>query len=254
MTANPELGGAGRFAYGRAEWALAGLGHAIICVSEEEREHARGLGIIEKKLFVVPNGIPYGKEPLSVVDRSRFGIAEDAIVIGFVGRLVPQKDPANLLRSFATIAAEFPQACLVMVGSGPLENTLKELALGLGIGNRVHWLGSQDGPASMRMFDIFALPSLYEGMPYVLLEALNAALPIVTTRTGGTGTLVEDFVNGYVLPILRPDLFGLALRELLADPPRRKSMSEQSRAKAASFTVEIMVDKIVEVYTGRSGL
>ena len=96
------------------------------------------------------------------------------------------EEPYVLIKAFATTANMLPQCRLVVVGSGPLERSLRVMADLLGIANKVLWLGEdRDGKCLLPAFDLLALPSRYEGLPYVTLEALSAGLPVVATATAG---------------------------------------------------------------------
>lgn len=153
-----------------------------------------------------------------------------------------------MIRAFALVAGRFPQARLAVVGTGPLEAMAREEAARLGIADRVDWLGLQDGPSVMALFDVFLLPSRYEGLPYVLIEAMAKGLPLVTTRIGGAGTLVEEGVNGHTAPHSRPDLLAEALAKVLGDAALRADMGRASLRKSAYFTADRMVADNIRVY------
>lgn len=249
VTVDPGLGWKSRFAYGNLERALSWLGHGIIAVSRDELKHAISLGLPRGKVRLVPNGadVPPGAPGLEA--RRRLNLPDTALIIGFVGRFVPQKDPLNLLRAFDGLAGRFPDIHLVMVGAGPLENSLRSEADTLGLSARVHWPGPEDGPAIMSAFDIFALPSLYEGMPYVLIEAMARGLPIVATSVGGTSTLLSPGDNGFIVPPGRPDLLCEAISALAADQELRERMGRESERRSTHFTVDVMIRRVLEFYS-----
>jgi glycosyltransferase involved in cell wall biosynthesis len=248
ITTNPRLGSASRLAYGLMESLLGRLGHGLIAVSQEEFDHALALGLQRRKLALVPNGtdVSAGKDSGQV--RRELALPEDVLLIGYVGRMVPQKDPENVLRAFAAVAAHIDRARLAMVGDGPLMTSSRKAADALGIGARIHWLGVQDGPSVMPAFDLFALSSLYEGFPYVLIEAMARGLPIVTTEVGGARTLIEDGKNGFIVPTGRPDRLADALAKLASDAELRKRMGERSRERASLFSAGRMVQGNLEAY------
>src|SRR5205823_14138786 len=108
--------------------------------------------------------------------RAELGLGARDTVVGFVGRLSPQKAPEVLLKAFALLVPKLPSAVLVVIGDGPLSEPLRKLAEEWDVAGRVKWLGWRDGGHAMSAFDVFVLPSRYEGLPYVAIEALVAGL------------------------------------------------------------------------------
>ncbi|MEO7387065.1 MAG: glycosyltransferase family 4 protein [Gammaproteobacteria bacterium] len=256
VTFDPSLGRAARAAYGLAERMLAGLGARVICVSVEERAHALTLGIPPSRLAVVPNGIG----PLALADRTgarlALGIPDAAVCVGFVGRLSAQKAVLRLVDAFALACPSgASDARLALVGDGPERVALQHRAEALGIADRVVFAGHGDGPALMAGFDVFVLPSRYEGFPYVLLEAGQRSLPIITTAVGGASTVVHPGENGCILDATAPVTESLAdaLRKLVADRTGREEMGRRSAGIVATLTVEAMVRQTVEVYRDALG-
>ena len=175
-------------------------------------------------------------------------LPEDCRVVGFIGRLVEQKSPDVLIEAFATTANMLPQCRLVVVGSGPLERSLRVMADLLGIANKVLWLGERDGKCLLPAFDLLALPSRYEGLPLVTLEALSAGLPVVATATAGVELPIRHRRNGLIVPPDRPDLFAMALVELLSDPLKLEQFGRRSREISTEFTVRRMVESTHNAY------
>lgn len=252
-SSDPLLGHLKRRLIGTLERGLGVISDAVILVSPEELEHVRSLGLHEKRLFLVPNGIAISPA-LATTDlkarlRQEIGVAPEDVLIGTVGRLVAQKGTRTLLQAFARLVPTLSQGIrLAIVGDGPLENELRALSTSLGLASRVIWLGQRDGQLTMPAFDIFALSSLYEGLPYVLLEAMSEALPVVSTEVGGCGLLIENGVNGWTVPVGRPDLFSEALLRLILDARLRTRMGHASRARALAFSVQAMVAGTEAVY------
>jgi glycosyltransferase involved in cell wall biosynthesis len=234
------------------ERALGAITHAVIAVSHEEREHLRGLGLRDEKLFLVPNGIAVPDAlPTDRREKARRDLCIDPgdILIGAVGRLSRQKNTGLLLRAFAEIAHLLPETVrLAIVGDGPLAGELRALGVELGIDRRLLWLGVRDGSAAMHAFDIFALPSLYEGLPYVLLEAMAAGLPLVSTQVGGTSLVIENGVNGWIVPIGASNRMAAALLPLALQQELRDRMGRASRARIHTFSVETMILNTESVY------
>ncbi len=241
LTMNPRLPSLARFVLARFEVALAFLTDRVIAVSREEAEHLALCGIPRRKLSVVANGI----EPALII-ASR-PAASGPVRIGFLGRLSSQKNVNMLLEAFAIAFHRDEAVTLAIGGTGPDANALHAKAEALGISDRVNWLGRCTADA-MSTFDIFALPSSYEGMPYVLLEALAGGLPIVATGVGGVRSVIEDGVDGLVVAPGDTAQFGGALRKLATDGALRQAFSHAAISKAASFTLRNMVDETNGVY------
>jgi len=248
ITLDPEISWLKRLLYGTAERRLAGMTSRIICVSESEYAHAREIGIPERLLRVVHNGIGTLPPAERLLIRERYALPEDALVIGCVGRLTHQKATERLLAAFAMGAADLPHTRLMIVGDGPDREMLQQMASDQGLASRVVFAGAVDGVSAMAAFDVFALPSRYEALPYVLLEAAARGLPIVMTDTGGAGSVVQDRVNGFVVPQGDAEALSARLLQLGREPALRSGMSEKSLGIARQFTADRMVQKTLEVY------
>jgi glycosyltransferase involved in cell wall biosynthesis len=197
---------------------------------------------------LIPNGIA----PLDLTSRPAarrcIGAADDAFVVGFVGRLVDQKAPEVLVRAFARVVAMVPRAQLAMVGSGPLEPALRRLAAELRVTDHVRWLGERDSAGVLAGFDVFALPSRKEGLPYVVLEAMSAGLPVVATASAGVEILVTPNVNGLVVPTDDQARLAAALVTLADHPHRLTAYGRASRERVAHFTIDAMVEGTIRSY------
>jgi glycosyltransferase involved in cell wall biosynthesis len=250
VTLDPTLVAWQRGLYKRIERWLARMTEAIIAVSDDEADHIRSLGIDSRKLHVVPNGIERPAFPPRDEVRSRLGISPREVVIGFVGRLTPQKAPDLLIDAFAMAFAQRADVRLLMVGSGPLESEVRRRVEQRGLSSsRVTLLGDVVGTTIMPAFDVFCLSSRYEGMPYVYLEALAAGLPIVSTRVCGAITCVEPKRNGLIVPPGDAHALSDALATLSADAALRRRYGAASETLAAQFTASQMVDQTLRVYS-----
>lgn len=250
VTLSPNLHPTERALYSGIERLLSFCTAALIAVSEDEAREAGRLGVPRSRVHVIPNGIPL--RPPTPRDRAavrdRWALPEGALAVGFVGRFASQKNPTLLLRAFAKLTSVNNQARLVMVGDGPLKPELESLARSLKISHRVVWTGFMEGRWAMAGFDLFALPSNYEGFPYVLLEALNAGLPVVTTAVGGTEMVVKDRQNGLVVPVGDVAAFAHALEALAADPELRQRFAGSSSKRAMEFSQDQMVERTLSLY------
>lgn len=236
--------------YGQLERVLTRLTDVLIAVSDHEYDEAVRLGYAPSRLRIIPNGIslnyasPFSKEDL----RAKWGFSVDEVIVGFLGRLDHQKNPELLLSAFAQVRKVHPKCKLVMVGDGPLRKSSFELSKELGVESDVIWLGYQRGREILPLFDIFVLPSDYEGFPYVLLEAMQAGLPIVATDVGGVRMAIEDGVNGFVVP--KRDIKALAerLSTLATCVDLRLEFGNVNLARIQDFGVDQMVDRLLRVY------
>lgn len=158
----------------------------------------------------------------------------DGLRILYVGTLVGRKGQPVLLEAFAGLLGRGVHAHLTLVGSGPEREALGELADRLGIADGVTFmggLGHDDVREQYTRADVFCLPSFAEGQPVVLMEAMAAGLPVVSTRIAGTAELVEDGVSGFIVNPGRADELEEALVRLAADADLRRRMGEHGRAK-----------------------
>src|SRR5665213_821990 len=250
---DPLLGRWKRLVYLMMERAMALRTARIIAVSPEEQRAAIGLGLGKSRVVLIPNGVAPAELSPRAKARQAIGLADDdALAIGFVGRLVSQKAVDVLLRAFARVVESAPHARLALVGAGPLEAELRTLAEQLSVGERVLWLGERDAREVLAAFEIFAIASRKEGLPYVVLEAMSAGLPIVATASAGVEILVEDRVNGRVTPADDSAALGAALAELAASPANLAAYGVASGQRAALFTIDAMVDRTLQEYLGAS--
>lgn len=174
---------------------------------------------------------------------------EDVFVIGTVGRLQDVKDQASLIEAFALLRAggANARARLAIVGDGPLREKLAQKARELGVSDLVWFPGARnDIPELMRSFDVFALSSIAEGTPVTLLEAMACGLPVVATKVGGIPEVVQDGVNGALVPASKPQALADALGLYAADPER---VSMQGSAARSLIERHYSVAAMVGAYT-----
>jgi glycosyltransferase involved in cell wall biosynthesis len=179
------------------------------------------------------------------LERGVLAIPDDARVIGASMRLVPQKNPLDLLDAFARVHAAEPRALLVIVGEGPLRPALESRAAELGLATRVRLPGARaDLERFYPMLDLFVLPSRYEGLPLALLEAMSAARPVVATRVGQVPAVLEELDAACVAPGDTAALAG-AMQRALQGPASRP---EFRRRIIERYSVERMARDYAEVY------
>lgn len=181
--------------------------------------------------------------------RTAWGIPQDAIVIGSVTRLSPQKAPLDFVKAAAQVAQRYPQTYFMMVGDGPLRGDVEALAAQLGIADRLVLTGlRRDVPELMAAFDLFALSSLWEGLPRVLPQAMATSLPIVATACDGSAEAITEGVNGFLVPPGEPTVLAERLCRLVEDPALAKRMGAAGYARVAEFSDRGMVSAIATLY------
>ncbi len=245
---DPTLSPVKRFIYNVIERVLAKRTCRVIAVSPEEARAAVKVGLGKSRVVTVPNGIGPMRLATRETARSTIGATADEVVIGFVGRLVSQKGIEVLLRAFAQAVQTVPNLRLAMVGGGPLDVEMKSLAVQCGVAEKVSWLGERDARQVWSGFDIFAIASWKEGLPYVVIEAMAAGHPVVATTSAGVEILVENGANGYAVPPGDVNAFAQALVKLSADPTVLATAGMASLERATRFTAERMVDETLAVY------
>lgn len=189
-----------------------------------------------------------GKEKKSL--RKKWGLGEKDAVVGIVSKLWEGKGHAVLLDAFQEIRQIKRQAKLVIVGEGYLLNDLKGLVEKNGMNGAVMFAGFQADVAPLiATFDVAVLPSLFEGMGRVLLEAMAMEKPVVATRVGGIPDLVEHGVNGYLVRPGSAEELKDALLRILDDQALARKMGQEGRKRTSKeFDASAMVDSIERVY------
>jgi glycosyltransferase involved in cell wall biosynthesis len=227
-------------------WTI-GLVDCVIAVSANVRDFCVShIGLPAEKLVVIYNGVQVPASSSSPREaRAELGLPSDGLVIGAVTRLDPVKGGDFLIRALVQV-----DASLVIVGDGPERATLEALTGDLGLAGRVHWLGHRrDVPRLLPAFDLFVQPSLHEGLPNTVLEAMAAGLAVVATAVGGTPEVVLDGVTGLLVPPGNPDALAGAMATLLRDCDLRHTMGRAGRERVAEhFTVERMVRQTQTLY------
>lgn len=248
-TMDPTLGSKGRTIYGGIERLLGSrLSDRLICVSRDEYNHARSLGIPEDRLRIVVNGVSAPPSGQGAAIRARYGIPQDALLFGFVGRLTRQKAPERLVEAFARIARELPRAHLLMIGAGELTDTVKDMIKAAGLEGRAHLDNAIPGAAAIDAFDVVVMPSRYEAMSYVMLEAAAGGKPLLLTDVGGARTVIEPGRNGYIVANTDdPSELAMAMRRF-ADPKLLGNFTVEARQRKDGYTLTGMADATEEIY------
>ena len=223
--------------------------HRIIALSRDLESYLRDkVGVKPGRIVQIYNG----------VDAHRFHPSPpktgEVIVFGSVGRMQAVKDPLTLVRAFIRLLDMAPslrtRARLLMVGDGPLLQEATSLLDKAGCADLAELTGArEDVPHLMREMDVFLLPSLAEGISNTILEAMATGLPVIATRVGGNGELVEQEVTGLLVPPADPEAMALAMLRYATEPTLRRVHGHASRSTVENrFSMDAMVNAYLLIY------
>lgn len=236
------------------EHVLSHLAYRVVGVSDDTTHNLRHYEKIpEGKLTTIPNGIDLQPVRTDTTQlRHELGITPGTPVIGTAGRLTHQKGMEFLIQAAELLRPRFPDLKVLIVGEGKgnEQAELQEMVRNAGLEDNVHLLGLRmDIPDLLALFDIYALPSRWEGLPMAILEAMAAGLPIVGSAVGGVPTAVREGVNGFLVEPEDPGALAGALERLLNDPHLRRRMGDAGRKRyEASFTARQMTRRYEKLY------
>lgn len=222
---------------------------AVVC--RHSYFQALGVGVNARQVHYLPNGVDverFRPERLRTgALRARFGIGAVAPVVGYVGRLSPEKGPDVFLRAALAVRSQWPTAAFIVVGEGPMQSQLQTFVKRFELADSVHFAGEQDDmPAVFNEFDVMVSSSHSEAMPLAVMEAMASGLPVVACKVGGVPELVQHGVTGWLAN--EGDYEGLAARvvELLTDDSLRLAAGRAARDRA---TRRFALDRSVEATT-----
>jgi len=234
-----------------AEKIRAAVLDFTIAVSRPDAEFlVEGFGRDPARVRFIANGIGTGQVPRADKESLMRGLKIDpaARLLVTAARLSPQKGVQYLVTAMKRVLEEFPRAVLLIAGEGELEAELKGLASRLGVGGNVVFAGYREDIFELvSVSDVFVLPSLWEGMPYAILEAMLLARPVVTTTV--CSEVVIDGETGVVVPPKDAGALAAAITTLLARPEVASRMGLRGRERLEScFSAERMAAETLEVY------
>lgn len=211
------------------------------------------LKIVDRKdVIVVPNGIEISKFNLNRDNcRRELNIQENKKIILFVGRLIEIKGVEYLIRAMKEILKDIPDAKLMIIGDGENEKNLKNLSVNLGVEEKIDFIGKVPNdkiPVYMKAADVFVLPSLSEGFPVTLLEAMAAGLPILATKVGGIPEIIKDEENGFLVQPANSSDIAKKVIDLLADKEKMEIMKQNNKEKAKNYDWDAIVKQLVTIY------
>ncbi len=217
---------------------------------DDQRKMVEIEHIAPERTTFVPNGIPAPPAPTGKDVRAELGVPAGAALVGSVGFLRAQKAFDVLVQAAALTRGELPDARFLIVGEGEERESLADLARVLNVEDRVILAGRRlDVPDILAALDVAVCCSDYEGSPLSVMEYMAAGRPVVATRVGGVPDLIDDGVEGLLVPARDPQALARAIGQVLGNPQRARAMGERAKARQArEFDIEVMVRRLENLY------
>jgi glycosyltransferase involved in cell wall biosynthesis len=238
----------GRVVFKAASALLLRLCDAALVLSSEEQRQWLAFHP-QSKVFVVSNPFVSSDGASAAASRHDFGVPDGVPLLLFVGRVMEAKGVFELVEALPRVLAHIP-CHLLMAGEGPEADALRARAAAAGIAEHLTMAGYLEGAALRAAYacsDVFVLPSWTEGFPFSMLEAMDAGLPVVTTRIRGMADHIEDGVHGFLIAPRDSPALAEVLRRLVSDAALRRRMGEANRAKVREFAPERVARQYLEV-------
>jgi len=230
------------------------IADAIIVVSKATKKLALNVGAPANKVTIIYNAVDETKfAPKSkALCRQKLGLPRDAKIVLFVGNLIPRKGAEYLIKALPIILTKIPNAILVIVGDGPQRGALEQLVEELNLKSNVFFTGRIPTEKLSLYYgaaDVFVLPSLHEGHPMVLLEAMASGLPVIATKVSGNMETVIHGVNGYLVEPKNIHQLAESIIRVLSDNRQIQEFGEASlKIYKERFSEEKQILKLVRVY------
>lgn len=197
-----------------------------------------------ERITVIYNGIDIDNyTSIKEYKKELLGIRNETKVIGVVANLIPYKGHEYFLKALRELSSKIDDICAILIGDGENRSYLEDLVERLKIKDKILFLGVRsDVPSLLSLIDVFVLPSLFEGMPNAIMEAMASRKPVVATQVGGVPELVIDGETGYLIPPKEPEIMAKKIFELLSDIEKSNYMGQKAFERINSyFTMEKMV-------------
>jgi glycosyltransferase involved in cell wall biosynthesis len=226
---------------------LATRADALVGNSSSVVDFYRKLGVPPERLHTIPNVAPAPGPRLSrAAARAQLGLPADARVIGFIGRLAPQKRLRDLVWAFQLLQQVRSDTLLVLIGDGPARESLESLASGFDSRPKITFAGHRtDATTLLPAFDAFVLPSEFEGMSNSLMEAMQQGLPCVVSDIPANRELIRHNENGLSYPLGNSPALAKTLLKLLGDPELSKQLGQSA---TATITTNYSQERILALW------
>lgn len=239
------------------------LAHKYIFVSQEtERSYFGSSQLFSpelwecRKSFTIYNGIDVQKiaDRIARVDprkkREEFGLLPEDEVLVTIGRLTEQKGQVHLVKAMRLVVEVRPRTKLLIIGEGELRPKLEQETQRQGLSGKVHFVGVRDDVFEvLKCADLFVLPSLWEGLPMTLLEAMAVGTPVVATAVTGVREVIESEVNGLLVPSRNPEALVVGILKVLQTKEWARQLADRARAEVQErFSMERMAQEYEQFY------
>ncbi len=234
-----------------AEKFTAKYKNKLICVSQFDYQAAITNRICsEDKLIVIHNGINDFHLLEQETARKKLDLPIDKIIIGTVANFYATKGLLYLIQAAKIIIKNYPHLIFVIIGDGQLKPLLQKEIVDANLENNFKLLGVVDKASQyLKAFDLYVSPSVKEGLPFAILEAMKAQLPIVTTNVGGVPEMIQDKKNGLLVKPADPEALAIAINNLLTNKDLALNLSKQAKLNVDSdFSLNKMIDQTEKLY------
>ena len=208
-----------------------GMHVSVVCRAAES--HALAIGVARDRLHFIPNGVPESEGARREDLARQLGVDGGTPLVGFVGRLSPEKGPDLFVRMAAQLLPKHASVAFVVIGDGPMRERLEAEAKVLGVASHLHFIGERrDVLPLLPSLTALVVPSHAEGMPLALMEGMAAGLPVVASSVGGIPELVTHLQTGLLVTPGEPAELAIAVDGLLADRPWARAIGARARDRA----------------------
>lgn len=225
----------------------------IIAVSEDLQEQLVRRHIPAAKILLIQNGLDFDllrRETATTAAQAPLPLPADKTIFAVVGRLFPDKGHRFFLEAFARVREKFPDIGGLFVGEGPSANAIRQQINDLGLQDCVTLAGvRQDMQTIYDRIDFLVIPSMTEGLPYVLLEAMASRVPVIASTVGDIPRLLKDRISGHLCPPGDVSMLAARMQEALRSPEKAAAMAEHAfRTVSEKFACQEMLAKLEQVY------